>query len=69
MTKPDVTMYAILKNNIVIDFGWADSNKAYSILTSKDAYELNNEIQLIEMTIENSPAEINMKYNGQKFFY
>lgn len=62
-------MYAILKDSIVIDFGFVNENKIHSILPSKNIYELTDEIQLVEMTIENSPADINMKYDGKKFTY
>ena len=69
MAKPDVPMYAILKDSIVIDFGFVEADKIYSILNSEITYELNNKFEVVEMIIENSPAEINMKYDGKKFFY
>lgn len=62
-------MYAVLKDSIVIDFGSVNENKIYSILPSKDIYDLTDEFQIVEMTIENSPASFNMKYDGKKFTY
>lgn len=60
-------MYAIVCNQIVIDCGFGDEI-IQSPLTKKN-YTKNDEYQFVAMTIENSPASIGMKYNGNKFYF
>jgi hypothetical protein len=66
MDMPDFAMYAVLENNTVIDCGFDANGIIQSPLTQK-LYD--NNYQFIAMTIENSPAEIGMKYKENKFYF
>jgi hypothetical protein len=69
-TFPDFNMYAVLKNNIVISCGFGKSKLEIVDFLSKQLYNNSNgEFQFVQMTPDNSPAEIGMKYNGTNFTY
>jgi len=67
MTLPDNILYAVLNNDIVIDCGFGDTNNVVSPL-SQQTY-LSNDYQFVLMTMDNSPAEIGMKYKNNKFYF
>lgn len=52
-------MFAILKNNLVIDVGFA--------LNAEDIENEIKDVKAIEMTLENSPAGIGYFYDGNSF--
>ena len=61
-------MYAVLKNNTVVDCGFGDTDNVISPM-SQQTYKAKDDFQLIKMTIENSPAELGMVYNNNKFYF
>lgn len=68
MSMPDFIMYAVLKDGIVINCGFGDKEKTISPITN-ECYEEKNGFHFIPMTVENSPAEIGMVYNNNKFYF
>lgn len=63
---PDCIMYAIVSNSIVIDCAIEIDNQIVSPLTKK-TYIKDNNFQFVQMTLENSPAEVGMLYKNNKF--
>ena len=67
---PDFALYAVLKNNIVIDCGVGDIEKIVTSLhNNKQVYSKQDGFEFVQMTLDNSPATIGMKYNGKQFYY
>lgn len=68
MKTPSYPMFAVMRNNYVIDCAFEDGEQVVSPLT-KTIYKLDEDYKLIKMTVYNSPAEIGMKYDGNKFYF
>jgi hypothetical protein len=70
MDKPDFPMYAVLKENVVIDCGFGNTETVYSANTAmKEPYQKSDGFYFVEMTLENSPASFGMTYDGSKFYF
>jgi hypothetical protein len=67
-TFPDFNMYAVLKDNIVIDVGFGINEFSLVDYNSKPIINTGDFVY-VQMTPENSPAETGMKYNGKTFSY
>lgn len=63
----DYKMYAILKDGYVIDLAF-NNNKLITSPMTFNTYSL-EEHEIVEMTLENSPAKIGSFYNGKTFEY
>ena len=61
-------MYAVVKDNIVVDCAIEDGETVMSPIT-KISYKDREDVQLVEMTEHNSPAEIGMEYTKDTFMY
>lgn len=66
---PNFLMYSILKNNIVINFGFKNNDVFISAMDNKTEYTEKEGYTFIPMTLENSPSEIGMSYNGKNFYF
>lgn len=67
---PDFDLYAILKNNIVVDCGTGNTEKVIASLQSSNrTYSKQDGFEFVVMTLENSPAFVGMKYNGKQFYF
>lgn len=62
-------MYAILKNNIVVNCGFKNNDVFISAMDGKTEYTEKEGYAFIPMTLDNSPAEIGMSYNGKNFYF
>lgn len=61
-------MYAVLKDNIIVDIGFGVDESTLVNYLSKPIINT-GEFVYVQMTPENSPAELGMKYNGKTFSY
>jgi hypothetical protein len=68
MTMPDFILYAVLKNNTVVDCGIGDNKEVLSLMSQQN-YKAKDGFEFVEMTIQNSPAELGMIYNNNKFYF
>ena len=66
---PDFIMYAVTKKNIVVDCGFGNEDLVKSALNNNAEFDKNEGYNFIPMTLENSPAEIGMVYDGEKFYF
>jgi glycerol-3-phosphate dehydrogenase len=66
MNELSVTMYAVVKDNIVVDCAVENKEVIVSPLTQV-SYVGRTDVQLIEMTKHNSPAQLGMEYVNNKF--
>ena len=57
-------MYAVIKDNIIIDVGFGNKDLVKSL---KDETVYTSELNtLVEVTLENSPMQLGQKYLGDK---
>lgn len=62
--------YAVVdKDNIVIDCGFDGGDIIISAIDTTISYPKNQEYNFIEMTLENSPAYVGMKYMDNQFVF
>lgn len=66
---PDNPMYAVLKDDTVISCGFFVDGVCRSVFNSETTFKDSDGYTFVEMTIDNSPAQINMKYDGNKFYF
>jgi hypothetical protein len=66
---PDNPMYAVLKNNTVVSCGFFIDNVCRSAFNPEVSFKDSDGFTFVKMTLDNSPAGINMKYNGNKFYF
>ena len=67
MTLPDNILYAVIESDIVVDCGFGDASKIVSPLSQR-TYS-SNDYQFVLMTMDNSPAQVGMKYKNNKFYF
>lgn len=61
-------MYAVLKNDIIVNIGFGVDVNCLIDFNSNPILNL-EEFDFVQMTQDNSPAELGMKYNGKTFSY
>ena len=67
-TFPNFNMYAVLKNNIVVSVGFGVNTNSLVDFNSNPILSL-DEFDFVQMTPDNSPANLGMQYNGKTFSY
>jgi hypothetical protein len=67
-THPNFNMYAVLKDDIIVNIGFG-ININFLIDFNSNPILNSEQFEFIQMTPENSPAELGMKYNGKTFSY
>ena len=61
-------MYAVLKDNTIVSIGFGTNIDSLIDFNSKPISN-SEQFEFIQMTPDNSPAELGMKYNGKTFSY
>lgn len=62
--------YAIVNSNhTVVDCGFDGGDIIISAIKTDVNYPKTGEYTLVEMTLENSPAQLGMKYTDNKFIF
>ena len=67
-TFPNFNMYAVLKDNRIVDVGFGTDELNLVNYSSKPIINTGDFVY-VQMTPDNSPAELGMKYNGKTFSY